>query len=381
MKQNFKKIFIRLVLGKDTNSPDWGIMVALGLLLLFGLVMLSSAGAAEGFKNFDDSYWHIKHQLLFGVLPGIFLFLFFLRFDYKKLKKLATPFLLVAIVLLVLVFVPGVGSTHSTISKSWLYIFGFSIQPAEIVKLAFLLYLASWLSAKSERRIQDFHQGFLPFMIMLGLVMLLIGLQPDFGTLSIIVVMSVAVFFAGGGRLKHILSVGGLGVAGLFLMIKLSPYRAARFTTFLHPELDPQGVGYHINQALLAVGSGGVLGRGFGHSRQKFAYLPEVTGDSIYAIIGEELGFVISFLVVVAFLYLGLKGFNLAQKTEDAFGRLLSIGIVTWIVFQAFLNIGGIVGILPMTGVPLPFISYGGTSLAMSLAAMGILLNISKTRE
>ena len=194
----------------------------------------------------------------------------------------------------------------------------------------------------------------------------------------IIASISLAVYFAAGGSLIHLSWLGILGIVGLLAIIKISPYRAARLTTFLHPELDPKGIGYHINQALLAVGSGKILGRGYGHSRQKFAYLPEVVGDSIFAVIAEELGFFLSVIVVLLFAFISYRGFKLATACQDPFGRLLVVGIITWFCVQAFVNIGAILGIMPLTGIPLPFISYGGTSMMISLAATGILFNISK---
>jgi cell division protein FtsW len=285
--------------------------------------------------------------------------------------------LLASIVLLVLVYIPGIGAGFGS-AKSWINFFGYSLQPSEIVKLTFLIYLVAWLSEKGEKKIKDFNEGFLPFLFVLLIVMVLIGAQPDFGTMSIIVFTALSVYFVAGGSLYYLLSLSMAGFLGLWLMIKISPYRAARLTTFLHPELDPQGIGYHINQALLAVGSGGIWGRGFGHSRQKFAYLPEVAGDSIFAVVAEELGFIISVMLVIAFVLLVIRVLRIAQNCREPFGRLLAIGIVSWFAIQAFANIGAIVGILPLTGIPLPFISYGGTSLMVCLAAAGILVNISK---
>ncbi len=376
-KFQIKEFFRDIIRGQKDKQPDWYLIGLIGFLVLFGLIMLSSAGVASGFKNFGDSYFHVKHQIIFGLIPGFVLFVLFSRLDYYRLKELAAPFLIATIVLLVLVFIPGIGAEYGT-AHSWINFFGFSLQPSEIVKITFLIYLVAWLSARGEKKLKDLKAGFLPFVFVLLIIMVLIILQPDFGTMSIIVITSLIVFFVAGGSLLHLtwLSIAGLG--GLWLLIKTSPYRAARLTTFLHPELDPQGIGYHINQALLAVGSGGILGRGYGHSRQKFAYLPEVAGDSIFAVVGEELGFFMCVAVVIAFVMLALRVFKMANHISDPFGRLLAIGIVTWFVVQAFLNIGAIIGILPLTGVPLPFISYGGTSLMMCLAASGILVNISK---
>ncbi|MDO8668805.1 MAG: putative lipid II flippase FtsW [Candidatus Buchananbacteria bacterium] len=362
---------------RGEKKADLQLIVLISFLTVFGLLMIFSAGVSLGWQKFGDSYFFVKHQILFGLLPGLFLFVILSKIDYFKLKSLATPMLFISIILLVLVYIPGIGSGYGT-SRSWINFFGFSLQPSEIVKLTFLIYLVAWLSEKGEKRLKDLHQGFLPFVIVLFVVMLLIFFQPDTGSMSIIVLTSLIVFFVAGGSLMHLSWVSALGFSGLWLVIKFSSYRAERLTTFLHPELDPLGNGYHINQALLAVGSGGFWGRGFGHSRQKFAYLPESAGDSIFAIIAEELGFIVSAALIIAFIFLMLRVLKIAQRCNEPFGRLLAIGIVSWFVIQAFINIAAITGLLPLTGVPLPFISYGGTALMTCLAASGILVNISR---
>lgn len=363
--------------GDRSQSIDWPLVGAIGALVVFGLIMLASAGVAVGWQQFGDSYWHVKHQIVFGLVPGLLLFWVMSRLDYRRLQPLAGWLLIISIGLLVLVFIPGIGAQWGT-SHSWINLFGFSLQPSEVVKLTFLLYLASWLAAREDHHLKDLHGGFIPFMIVLGIIALLMILQPDTGTMLIIVAMSLVVFFVAGGNVAHLAGLSLAGLAGLALLIKISPYRAARWTTFLHPELDPQGIGYHINQALLAVGSGGFFGRGYGHSRQKFAYLPEVTGDSIFAVVGEELGFLIGAAIIALLGYIIWRGLALAQRVPDQFGRLVVVGIITWFAVQSFFNIGAIIGILPLTGVPLPFVSYGGTAMMMCLAATGILANISR---
>ncbi|NQV12167.1 FtsW/RodA/SpoVE family cell cycle protein, partial [Candidatus Uhrbacteria bacterium] len=196
-----------------------------------------------------------------------------------------------------------------------------------------------------------------------------------------IIAIALAVYFVAGASWKHLLFMGGGGSALFFLLIRLAPYRAARFTTFLHPELDPQGVGYHINQAMLAIGSGGVFGLGYGHSRQKFQYLPEVAGDSIFAVIAEELGFIISTALILLYVFFARQMLRLANNAPDKFSKYVVVGVMVWIVFQAFVNIAAMLGLMPITGIPLPFVSYGGTSMVVMLAAMGIVLNISKYRK
>ena len=376
-KKNLWELLKSIFKKKHDGNVDWHLVGAIWVLVIFGLIMLASAGVATGWQKFGDTYWHLKHQLVFGLLPGIVLFIIFAKIDYHYWKKIAAPLLFISIGLLVLVFIPGIGAKWGT-SRSWINIFGMSIQPSEIVKLTFLLYLSAWLSAKQEHHIKDLSYGFIPFVFILGVIATLNILEPDTGTMIIITAMSLAVYFVAGGSLIHLTWLSLFGAAGLAFIIKVSPYRAARLTTFLHPELDPKGIGYHINQALLAVGSGGFFGRGYGHSRQKFAYLPEVTGDSIFAVISEELGFVLTVVVVLIFGYVANRGMKLANRCQDQFGKLLVVGIIVWFLVQALFNIGAVIAILPLTGVPLPFISYGGTALMMCLAATGILANISK---
>jgi len=360
------------------SSADWYLIGAIWLLVALGLILISSAGVAAGWQKNGDAYFYLKHQLINGILPGTFFFIFFWFFDYKRLEKLAAPMLYFSIGLLVLVLIPGVGVAYNG-AQSWINLFGYtSLQPSEIVKLTFLIYIAAWLAQKEEHHFKNISDGLAPFVTVLAVVTALIVLEKDTGSMMIIVVMSLAVYFAAGGRLLHLSWLGIGGAIGLAALIRFSPYRAARFTTFLHPELDPQGVGYHINQALLAVGSGGWFGLGYGHSRQKFAYLPEPVGDSIFAITAEELGFFLSSAIIAIYAFAVIRGLKLAAKCRDPFAKLLAVGIIAWLATQAFVNIGGIIGIMPLTGVTLPFISYGGTSMMVSLAAAGILGNISK---
>ncbi|MFA6422166.1 MAG: putative lipid II flippase FtsW [Candidatus Buchananbacteria bacterium] len=371
--KSIKNLFIK----KETDKPDWYFIGVIIFLTLLGLIMVSSAGVAQGWDKFHDPYYYVKHQFFTGVIPGLIICFILSKIDYRVWKKYAPMLLFFSIILLILVFIPGLGAPWGT-AHSWIKVFGFSVQPSEIVKLTFLLYLAAWLSSKEDHHLKDLQYGFIPFLVILGVIAFLLVMEPDTGTMMIIVLMSLVVYFAAGGRKRHLSWLGILGAGILFLLLKISPYRTDRFTTFLHPELDPLGKGYHINQALLAVGSGGIIGKGYGHSLQKFAYLPEVTGDSIFAVISEELGFILTALVIILFLYLGLRCLKIAQKCEDNFGKLVAVGIMAWFMIQAFFNIGAMLGILPLTGVTLPFISYGGTSIMACLAAAGILINISK---
>ena len=356
---------------------DRTFLALLGGVVLFGLVLLASASGPTGFVKFDDSYYFLKHQVIFGLVPGIIGFLIAANVPYATYRRFAGIMLIISLFLLISVFIPGLGSDLGTFAKQWIVIGQFSVQPSEIVKLTFLFYIAAWMEKRTEHDLKDIHGGLIPLMIVLGIVMGLLLLGKDTGTMGIIVAMSLGVYFVAGAPFRYFAMFGGAGALLMFLLIKFSPYRAARFVTFLHPELDPKGIGYHINQSLLAVGSGGFFGRGYGHSLQKVQYLPEVAGDSIFAVIAEELGFVLTtaFLVLyVAFIYRGLR---LATQAPDAFGRYLIAGVMTWVGAQAFVNIGAMVGILPITGVPLPLVSYGGTALAVTLTALGVVANVS----
>ena len=358
---------------------DYFLLLIVGAIVLFGLVMLLSASAPSGYAEFSDSYYFIKHQIIFGLLPGLGALVAFSRIPYTFWRTHAWNLLILSIVLLVLVFIPGLSAGIGT-ANSWISIGGvFSLQPSEIVKLTFLFYLAAWLAQRDKHHVADVHGGLVPFVGVLGTIILLLVLQPDTGSMAIIAAMSLVVYFVAGAPITYILGLVAAGMSGLGLLIASSPYRAQRLTTFLHPELDPQGIGYHINQALLAIGSGGILGLGYGHSRQKFQYLPEVAGDSIFAIISEEMGFVVAAIIIGLFLLLLWRLLGIAKRAPDNFAKYVVVGIAAWIVIQAFFNIGSMLALMPITGVPLPFISYGGTSLAISLAAIGVVLNVSKS--
>jgi cell division protein FtsW len=358
-------------------KPDWFLVILIFTIIVFGLAMLSSASSVKSFKEYGSTYYLFWHQVTRGFIPGLLLFLFFYKVDYRKLEKYSIWFFLASVILLFLVFVPGLKANFSS-AQSWISLFGYAFQPSEIVKLLLILSLAGWFSYRGREKNADFWNGLLPFIFMLAAISGLIILQPDLGTLVVIVTIALVVYFIAGARIRHLISLILLGLGGFGILIARAPYRAQRLMTFLHPELDPQGIGYHINQAFLAIGSGGWLGLGFGQSRQKFAYLPEVIGDSIFAVMAEELGFIFAVVLVIAFLLLAWRGFILMNQTNNDYGRLIIVGIVAWITFQAFYNIGAMVGLLPLTGIPLPFISYGGSALLASMAAAGILANISR---
>jgi len=360
------------------HAPDYFLLVLTALLVLGGLLFLWSASSIVGFQKFNDSYYFLKNQIFRGVIPGALFFLFFSFFDYKNLKKLAPWLLIGSVILLIAVFIPGLGAGYGKAS-SWLQIGPINFQPTELVKIFFLIYLAAWLSNKQKTgALKNFKYGLMPFVVILGVLGGLIMAQPDFGTFLIIIAISFGVYFLAQAPFKHLFLLCGVGAFMLLLLALIAPYRMARLTAFINPDNDPLGSGYQINQTKIAVGSGGWLGLGMGNSKQKFWYLPEVQTDSIFAVIAEEMGFISTSLLVILFLLLGFRIFKINVQTTDIFGQLLSGGLGIWLTMQAFINIATMIGFFPLTGIPLPFISSGGTAMAVSLAVVGILVNISK---
>lgn len=342
------------------------------ILIAVGLVAVSSASAVVSFQRFGHNNYYFFRQLLFAGL-GLVAMYVFSRLDYHLWRKYARFLLVAGIILLATVMIPGVGL------KRWFRIGSFFLQPSEFMKLAVIFYLAAWFERKKGAE-TNFWFGIVPPLLAVGAAVGLVVAEPDIGTAVVFGVIILLMLFAAGARLQYL---GGLlisAAAALWLLIKAAPYREARIATFLDPNLDQQGIGYHINQALLAIGSGGWWGYGFGASRQKHNYLPEPIGDSIFAVMAEELGFFRVLLVVLLFAALAIKGLQLAKRAPDKFGQLTAIGIIGWISMQALINIGAITGLLPLTGIPLPFLSYGGSSLLALSAAIGVLLNISKQR-
>ncbi len=363
---------------KNKNAQVDKMLLSIILILtIFGLMMISSAGVFYATTRFGDSNYFLKHQFLFGFLPGLIIMYFFSKIDYHFWKKVSVPMFIVSLICLILVFIPNIGSNAYGASR-WINLGPISFQPSEMVKLSIILYLAAWLESRGKEKIKDIYEGMLPFLGILAIAGFLIIKQPDTGTLGVIILIAMSMFFISGANLMHIFGIFLAGMMGLVGLIAIAPYRMNRFLVFLNPEHDPQGVGYQINQALLAIGSGGIFGLGLGHSRQKFNYLPEPVGDSIFAIIGEELGLVGAGIIVILFILFSLRAIKIAKNAPDDFGKIVAIGIVSWVIFQAFVNIAAITAIMPLTGIPLPFISYGGTSFIFLMAAMGILLNISK---
>lgn len=371
-----KKIKSILSPGAQEHEPDRWLLFTVGALLLIGLVMLSSASSVVSYAKYGNTYHYFFRQLVAAGL-GVIAFFIFYRFDYRLWRRYAVWALIASVFLLILVFIPGLRSEHGT-AHSWIIIFGQSLQPSEFVKLSFLIYLATWLEAK-KGQLNEAASGIIPFLSSLVVISALMIAQPDMGTLFIILFASFAAFFVAGGKFSHIVLTVLLGAFSLALLLYASSsYQSDRFKCYQDPAYDSQEECYQISQSLIAVGSGGWMGRGLGQSRQKFMYLPEVWGDSIFPIIAEEVGFIFSFLFIVLYGFLFYRGFKIARNAPDIYGSALATGIVAWLAVQTFFNIGGMINLIPMTGVPLPFASAGGSSILSTLMAVGILANISK---
>ncbi len=333
--------------------------------------MVYDSSVAIAIRDFADQYHFVREQFRW-LVAGSCLLLVMSWIDYHRWYKLALPILVFTLFLLGLVFLPGVG-IRALGAHRWIHAGFFVFQPAELAKLALVIYLAAWFSFPEKRRIGA-------FLLLLGMVVGLVVAEPDLGTALIILTTAVAMYFFSGAPLWQfalLVPLFALGVGGLAIF---SPYRLKRITTFLNPETDPLGASYQIRQVLLALGSGGWFGIGIGKSRQKYEYLPEANTDSIFAIVGEELGFIGTAILILLFLFMVWRGFRIAKRAPDTFGKFLALGISSWIGFQTLLNLAAMVALVPLTGIPLPLVSYGGSSLIMTLVALGVLLNISRFR-
>src|SRR3989338_3987996 len=339
------------------------------ILTTIGLFFIFDASSITAFRTLGDSFYFLKLQLIWMGI-GIIAMIFFSLFDYRKLYYLAFPGLVITIILLIIVLIPGVGSRISG-ARRWIDLGVFSIQPTEIAKFGVILYLCSWFKHREKH-------AFGSFLLLLGFVMALIMIQPDMGTAIIIFSLFIAIYYLAGNNLVHLFFLAPVAAGVIYFLIKIAPYRLSRLMVFLDPQKDPMGIGYHINQILISLSSGGLLGRGLSASRQKYQFLPEAHTDSIFAIIGEEIGFVGALFLICIFVLLLVHIFIVARKSNDRFGQLLAGGIFALIGLQAIINLGSMVGIMPLTGIPLPFISYGGSSLLIFFSLMGIVLSISK---
>ena len=355
-------------------NPVRGLEITTLLLVILGLIILASSGIVLSYKIYGDNYYYLKHQMFPGLLLGAVGFFVARKFPHQKLKLLALPLLLATLVLLAAIFMPQIGLSFGG-AKRWIQIKGFSFQPSEILKISFVIYLAAWFEKRRDQ-IKTIIGNLVPFLAVNGVIGLLLLAQPDIGTLGVILLTGLMMFFIAGSKISHFVATILMGISAVLILIKIEPYRLNRLTTFLNPDADPLGISYQINQAIIAIGSGGFWGLGLGQSRQKYNYLPEPIGDSVFAIISEELGFAGAISILSLFLILAYFGYKISKNASTDFGKLLGFGLTTWIAMQALINTAAISGLIPLTGVPLPFISFGGTSLAITLTSVGIISNI-----
>lgn len=359
---------LNISLKSQKKRQDLPLLISVLILTGFGLLMVYDTSAVQALKDFNDSLYYIRQQLIWVGLGLISMF-FFASFDYKKLRTYSVPLILFSFLLLLAVFIPSLGVSGGGAHR-WLRLGPITIQPAEIIKLTGVIFLA----AVFEKRARA-----LPFLILVLAVTIITAiLQKDLGSTIVFVATALLMYFASGGPLWNFLVTLPIGFLGLLFLIFTSSYRSKRILAFLDPFSDPQGFTYHISQVLIALGSGGLFGLGLGHSRQKFEYIPEVSTDSIFGIIGEELGFLGAVLLIFLFILVIFRGLRIAQNCSDNFGKILALGFTCWLGVQIVINLSSMTALLPLTGVPLPFISYGGSALVANLTAVGILLNISK---
>lgn len=354
---------------------DFLLLMGIIVISLFGLLMIYSSSYVWAEYKFSDPYKFIKTQGLF-LIAGYILMYLVLKFPYTKYLKFANVIFIGCIILLILVLIPGIGSIRNG-SRSWFGIGGFGIQPSEFAKLGMIIFTSKYL-AFNEKVLKNIKKGVLPILGVLLLVFGLIMLQPDFGTGVIIVISIIGLLFVSGVSIGFFAKLGFLGLLGVVALIIVAPYRVKRIVSFLNPWTDPLGSGFQIIQSLYAIGPGGLLGLGFGNSIQKHFYLPEPQTDFIFAIISEEFGFMGVLIVTSLFLLIIWRGFHIAIQCENKFGKYLAFGITFQLAFQCLLNLMVVVGLIPVTGVTLPFLSYGGSSLLITMFSMSILLNISK---
>lgn len=346
------------------------------LILSFsGLFIFASAALGVLAEDIESFLYIIFKQLFFGLLLGLIAMFIVSNINYKHWQRFSIHIFVISIIASLLVFLPGIG-IKSLGAKRWIDIGIATFQPAEFLKLGFIIYFASWLSSKKDGL--DNLKTALPVIFIIAIPTAILLAQPDHGTLLSILSAAFAMYLVAGGRWSHFFLIIILGVITLGITIYFKPYALTRIETFLDPFSDPLGAGYQIRQALIAIGSGGVFGRGFGQSIQKFGFLPETVGDSIFAVFSEEFGFWGSSAIVLIFLALTLRGFRIVKRSPDNFSRLMVLGIVILIASQSFINIGAMLGIIPLTGVPLIFISHGGTALLFALIEVGIVLNVSR---
>ncbi|MBR4111238.1 MAG: putative lipid II flippase FtsW [Clostridia bacterium] len=358
------------------KSLDYGLLIVVLVLLAIGLVTVLSASAHYSLRTEGDSYFYVKKQLLFAVV-GIISMLIISRIDYRILNSRISYVLLgIAFIMLCLVFVPGIGVTRNDATR-WINIAGFQFQPSEIMKVAMIFFIATTIS-KNPKKIKQFWSGFVPYLVLIGAIAVLLLLEPHMSATIIIAVIAIAMIFVAGAKFSHLIPIGLVGVIGAIILAYTSEYRWKRVMIFLDPWQDARGDGYQIIQSLYAIGSGGLFGVGLGKSVQKYLYIPEPHNDFIFAIWSEEMGLLGVILVILLFGIFIWRGITIALKAPDMFGSLVATGVTVMIGIQAIFSIAVVSSSMPVTGIPLPFFSYGGTALVILLSCVGILLSVSR---
>jgi cell division protein FtsW len=345
------------------------------MLVMAGMLAVYSSSFAVGYHEYGNTNYFVTRQAVFA-LVGVAAMVFFMRLDYNRLRVLSLPMMLIAVFALLLVLVPGIGVERNG-SARWLELGPISVQPSEYAKLALVIYISAWLTSRGDD-IHKFSLGFVPFVLMVSIVGGLIMAEPDMGTTIIVLMTASTLFFVAGAPLSHLALLIAVGGFISLMVVQQRDYQMDRLMSYIDPQADPQGNGFQILQLLIALGSGGPLGLGWAESRQKFFYVPGAHTDGVMAIIGEEIGFVGLMIIIGLFAFFVVRGLKITVTSRDRFGTLLAIGIVSWISFQTLINIAGITRTIPLTGVPVPFLSYGGSSLIAVMAAVGVLLSVSR---
>ena len=359
------------------HGPDFVLLTVAIMLVVIGLIAVYSASYAIGVLNYEDSGFFIKRQALWALI-GLGGMVAAMSINYRILMRLSPLLMLVALLGLGAALVPGLGLAVATDGPTrWIEVGPLRVQPSEFAKLAVLVYLAAWLAAKGPT-VRDVALGVVPFVGMVGLVTSLVLLEPDLGTAMLIALITGTLFFVSGARLIHLVALVVTATMFTATFVLVGGYGMARILSFTSAESDPEGIGFQTLQMLVALGSGGLTGLGLGVSRQKFFFVPASHTDGVLSIVGEELGFIGVAVVLLLFALLLWRGLRIMQRAADPFGSLLAAGVLAWIAFQLLLNVGGVTRSIPLTGIPLPFLSYGGSSLAMTLTAIGVLLSVSR---
>mgnify|MGYP001579728296 FL=1 len=361
------------------KKVDKFFLIIVIILVTLGVAMFVSASLGVLAKNPTTFYNVLFSQIVLGLGLGLVGMYFTLKINYKFWRKYSFYIFLLSILLTAAVFVPHLGWSHGG-AQRWIKLGIISFQPVEFLKFGFIIYFAAWLSW-AKNKVQDFRFGILPLLVMLSIIAFILFKQPDTKSFILISLTGFSMLFISGVKIRYLLSLMAVALLALGILVFFKPYLQDRVKTFLNPSSDPQGSSYQIQQSLIAFGSGGIFGRGFGQSVQKFSYLPEPQGDSIFSVVGEELGFVGAVSVIILYLLFLLRGIKIANNSPDLFSGLLVSGIVILIVLQSFMHIASNIGVFPLTGVPLVFMSHGGTSLMIYLIATGIVLQISKFKR